>query len=280
MLEGAGKKTLCAEGSFVFFPFSLMAHEDEFDEEEISYKLDYRFHVDAWAPIVADLTLTSRHGTEYSLHAPYDLVHLPLFACDLLLAKCDAHLPQLDTLRSQVDKILDKDAGAFFFKLSSRSAKDVYPLQIHTFDDLWARCIESERIQEDVELYMADVAAGQDCNIFLALQPWRTERMREYRCFVKAGELLCMTDIGDGRWTADEACTLLGPNLEHLIHAICRHPQLPQLSTCSLDIYIWRDNVDDDDAVYFQEPNELDANLDTMGYTWDELVRTHGLRRA
>ena len=242
-------------------------------EIEPDYRLDYRFHADAWAPVVADLTLLDDRGAPFQLFPPLKLVRMPIDVCKHMLATTSADSADLAAFRDQVNAILGNGKRRFFFKLSSRSAKDVYPMHVCSFAEVWTKCLESERVQEDVALHVNNDQRKTN-DMFLALQPWREDRTLEYRCFVHRGSLLCMTDIGDGRWDAEQAYHLLGPNLSRLIEAVCRHPKLPQLTSCALDVYVWRDESDKlaaPGAVYLQEPNELDANLDTMGFSWAEV---------
>ena len=246
--------------------------EEEEEEKEVDYRLDYRFHADVWHPILA-AELTQCMG--YVALEPCHLVRISHAVCRLLLDKVP--FSKLDTSNSKdvedfvlaLQGIMGKEDKRFFFKLSSRSAKDVYPMYVYSCEELWSKCLESERVQEDLALHSANAEQKEQPGMYIVLQPWRDNRMHEYRCIIHKGKLLCMTDIADLRWEADEAHSLLGPNLERLVHVVCNHPKLPQLHTCALDVYVYLDN--NDKAIYLQEPNEFDTNLDTMGYTWKEL---------
>lgn len=163
-----------------------------------TYRLRYDFGVDAWAAAV-----------DPSIR----LVPLDARECVALLRGPER---MLSRLRRRVERAIA--GGSAFFRLSSRSGKDVPDgIRATSFDDVVRACRASERLREDLALHVSDATDAD--RLYVAIRPW-LQIQAETRCFVVDRRLLCASTCSPDPQAVDvssyaETCAALVAKLPY-----------------------------------------------------------------
>lgn len=139
-----------------------------------TYYMRYEYGADVWGAILGK----KRHLTTLSKEE-----------CVWLLRGPDSLLSRLR------ERVTPKIRGTMFFRLSSRSGKDLDGgIRVTGFDDIVRICRTSERLCEDLELHIRCGMGSQ--TLYLILEPWM-DIDEEYRCFIVDRKLIGVSTMSN-----------------------------------------------------------------------------------
>lgn len=152
-------------------------------------------------------------------------------------------------------------SSGWFFKLSSRSPKDVGRMQpVRCPEDVLSLCRRSHRVREDLEAYVAT----EEGTLYLVFKPWMGDDIaQETRLFVVRDEIVGHCDASTDEvlpWSDVESA--LDRQLQVLHRA--------GYTTYCLDLH--KRKSDGGRAWHITELNPLDLSTDCFYYTYHELL--------
>jgi hypothetical protein len=178
--------------------------------------------------------------------------------------------------------------GEYFFKLSTRSPKDVLEnkikikskdhrtvklekkkkqldiLKVSSVEDVKYLLRKSKRIKEDIKIFQ------KIDKLYLVFQPWRPSLgiSTEYRCFINFRKL-----VGVCLYKPEYYSSLSSIPIEMISHFISQLLNVIKYVKFVVDIFIKKD----DDKVYFIEINPFDEATDTFSFDEYEINNTSQL---
>jgi hypothetical protein len=226
------------------------------------YSLLYQFHVQGWNTLL---------DTDHIL--------IPMTDLQIFAIQKNGLSRYVTELAAVVNDLLNVKGSPMFFKLSSRSAKDVettfkdpetgvqhYKLNtdkdnvspVNCFGDIVQQIRTSERLKEDMTNHINRTQDQSEEKLYLVLQPLIKNIRSEYRVFV-AGNVV----VGCCSFTDVTSCSLP----DGFDYDIIRKLNTKFRNYC-VDIHT-RTN---DSKVYVTEVNELSFYTDTMDFDFNELI--------
>lgn len=155
----------CAQSQTAQFKlsFNLKLHSQMPFSDVPEYNLDYKFHADKLADLLkVNQTLITLDDND-------------------ICAIQDNDLHELQDLQDLCEVIESIDMFPCFFKLSSRSAKDIGITKVNSFEDIIFQCRRSKRLKEDLSWHLAN--HSEDEKLFIVLRPWCDLVKDEFRLF-------------------------------------------------------------------------------------------------
>lgn len=209
------------------------------------YKLKYQFHAEQYGQVL---------GIEQTL--------IPLTKHELVCMQLQAyHL--LPALALKVELALNN--REMFFKLSSRSGKDLGVTPVGSFHDIVKQVCQSARLKEDIELHLDD---NSENKLYIVLKEWVPDIKHEYRCFVVNNSVVAYCDCNK-----EAACPKpLGWDANTCLQKLAA----AGYSTYCIDLY----NTHSDGTIRVCEINQLDMFTDTIDFTYHELLLMDCLSRC
>lgn len=160
--------------------------------QQPNYTLDYNYHADRYGALL---------GPDIIQQTLLKLSEHEIVSLELGLKNS----PGFKSLKTKVDLLFEQmnvsSSQGVFFKLSSRSAKDITPMEpVTTFEQIVEQCRISKRLKEDLMLHTSrDDKKYQNETLYFVFKPWIPDIHTEYRCFIVNKQVVgcCNSDNGD-----------------------------------------------------------------------------------
>jgi len=222
---------------------------------------DYRFNVDIWAPFLADLDVCSR----YSIY--------PLSNQEIVAIQ-NGMMPLLRRLQAWVIQCINANPEGMFFRLGTRSPKDVWKqcathlednidaqialCRITSMADILRLCKYSERMIDDMRYHLEKYQGTQSLCIVLA--PWRPRRGIEWRCFYRQDGTFAACSY----WCDDATTATIPTSLVSFVKKVAgRLSALYDRMVVDVEV--------DGDNLWLIELNPWSEGTDPILWTWHEL---------
>jgi hypothetical protein len=258
-----------------------------------SYKDFSSYNVDNWFQIVNNVEFKDIFNKNYKICNEYKLIKLEYEDIKYFMKNKKFK----NRIIKEINKFLSQNNEGYFFKLSSRSPKDILEknskyeifdedhrtiqtekkikqleiLKVYNSNDVMELLRKSKRTNEDMQLYL-DYKDPRE-HLYLVFQEWKQclGKGKEFRCFIKDYELIGVCLFKSEYYST--RTTIPITLIQKFINQMIKQIKKINMSKCVCDIFIPFDET----RVYFIEFNPFDENVDTFSLDYDELNKTKTL---
>lgn len=254
------------------------------------------YNLDKWLHIIDKVEFTDINGNLYKIAQTYELIKLEYSDVKYFIENKDFNN---EDLINKIKNLFEKKPE-YFFKLSSRSPKDILEfdmtweikhedhwsvkmekkmkqisvLKVTSYDDVLNLLKKSYRTKDDMKLYLEKYEENNKINnLFLVFEEWKDilGHGKEFRCFIRDYELIGICLFRGEYYSSRTTVPIL--IIAHFIKQMILKLKEINMSRCVVDIFIPHKS----NKVYFIEINPYDRQTATFNFNYDELEETDDL---
>ncbi len=264
--------------------------------EKYTYDDFSSYNLDKWIHIIDNVKFSDINGEEYKIAQSYELIKLEYEDVKYFIENKEFNNEEL------INKIknLFNIKPEYFFKLSSRSPKDILEfddeweirhedhwsvkmkkkmkqisvLKVTSYDDVMNLLKKSYRTKDDMKLYLQKYEENNQINnLYLVFEEWKDilGHGKEFRCFIRDYQLIGVCLFRGEYYSSRTTVPIL--IIAHFIKQMILKLKLIDMSRCVVDIFI----PNKSNKVYFIEINPYDRQTATFNFDYDELEETDDL---
>jgi hypothetical protein len=254
------------------------------------------YNLDKWIHIIDNVEFSDINGEEYKIAQSYELIKLEHEDVKYFIEYKEFNNEDLINKITNLFNIKPE----YFFKLSSRSPKDILEfhedweikhedhwsvkmekkmkqisvLKVTSYEDVMNLLKKSYRTKDDMKLYLQKYEENNQINnLYLVFEEWKNilGHGKEFRCFIRDYELIGICLFRGEYYSSRTTVPIL--IIAHFIKQMMLKLKLINMSRCVVDIFI----PNNSNKVYFIEINPYDRQTATFNFDYDELEETEDL---